>query len=243
MTPRAPTPSGPAFRPAAAALLAAGLALSTLPPSAAPAATLHYAWNACNSGTISAPWLGPGIYRQALCIDGLAADVRGVQVVIVVGPSVPDAWRISGPFGQTCEPASAFQFDGVVPGAGTASIPAVQATYTPDLTDPRWRLDVHATYDPATPPDPALSTGVALLAFDLGNARVVAQNPGECGGAAIPLCFGIAYAVATHADDSQENLVLAQDQVRWNDPTNLTGCPGSVPASPATWGSLKVRYR
>jgi hypothetical protein len=236
----------PFARPALPALgiLALALTAITLPADRVAAAALQYAWGPCDSGTISYPWFGPGRYQQSLCATGLASDVRSVHVTITVGPAVADAWQFSPPSSPTsCEPASAFQYDGLVVGAASAPIPAVQASFMPHLTDPRFTLQVDASYEPAAPPDPARVTAVGHVVFDLSNATVAPGIPGTCPGAAIPMCFAIVSATATHAGGSTEALALAQDSVRWNDPANSTACPGSVPATPRTWGMVKAQYR
>lgn len=215
-----------------------GLALTTHVP-AASAATLQYSWNACDAGIVNDQWLGPGRYHQALCVSGLAADVRSVHVVIGLGPYIPDAWAFGG-----CQPATGLSDSPNVPGAGSASVPvAVQAIMFPNLTNPQGTLFVEASYDPASPPNPAFVTGVGFLEFDLSTATVGPTTPGHCGGADNPFCFGVKEAWAVHANGAREDLAIAQDHLRWNDAPNAMGCPGSVPASRATWGGVKALYR
>jgi hypothetical protein len=226
--------------------LLAFLLAAALPTAAGAAPMLRYSWDACDPPVpTDKSWAGPGIYTQVLSVSGLASPISGFGVSIGWGTYISSAWSFydGGPCwgsGVACQGSA--RLTAVPTGGSCASIPGSTLTVMPlfcGITDPHWNLYIRGVIDPPLEPDPGTRYTLAVLQYDHRRSAAGTQDPAvACGDAEQGRCFAIA-----SAGTSTEPLLFENGFVSWQDPANLSGCPGSTPVRNHTWGRIKSLYR
>jgi hypothetical protein len=179
----------------------------------------------------------------------------GTDTQIFYGPNIPDAWRMDD---AGCQTGSQVTF---ATKAASKACPVMLGPSSLTITNlfydatggpagqGRMNIRLSVTYDTFTP---VAGTSYTLweLSFDHSFSVTGAGSPPtNCGGAELPICFSITNTADSgtpsfllNTSNIQEPFTFAQpsDQfVTWN---SASGCPGSVPTQPSTWGRLKGLY-
>jgi hypothetical protein len=221
----------------ASALLLAQLLLILIASTACATPSLRYSWDDCDPLVLDREFTGPQHYVQTLSVTGLTQPLTVFRVIVVFGPSWPDAWRFDD---LGCQGSS--RLTATTTAAGCESVPSLTVTVSMHAGVTEGRFIEISGVAPAGPaPDP--SARYALVRLDFDHSASIAGSsapPGKCAGADFSECFGIESA---SLNGSFEDPVLENGMLTWNVPSTPGVCPFRVATRAATWGRLKAIYR
>ena len=165
-----------------------------------------------------------------------------------------DAWRFD-PAG--CD-VGFFTLNHTAPAAVSKTCPSFQGNlqslqikdYSYDGTTGKVKITLANAYPNGGAGNPAATNAaqryfLANYNFDLTFAVVGPGAPdgSTCGGVEVPVCFALTQATWLDLTGAEIPWNIASGYITTNDPNNLQHCPGTVPAAPRTWGSVKSQYR
>ena len=215
-------------------------------------------WNTCPTVTGSMTYTTATIYNMVVGVKNVtAADQNvGTDFQIYYGPNVPDSWRFDDAGCQTGSQValtnSTTKACPSMKGANSLAITnlAMEPTGAPGGLS-RMNVRLSITYDAFTPA-PATTYTVWNVAFNhaFSNTGPTPPDNSTCGGAEQPLCFtmtnttdpaqGPSFLLTTTNINEYFTFATPSEQfLLWN---SATGCPGSVPTTPSTWGGIKALY-
>lgn len=221
----------------------------------AQAPQLRLSWGTCSPQVINADFAASTFNLVVSTRNLTAADANvGTDLTLFVGPNVPEAWRFDD---AGCQTGSQIVFSAaalskacpVMKGANSLTI--TNAAYdAAGVAGPRLNIRLAITYDTFTPA-PGTEYTLWQVAFNhTFSTAGTDADPNTCDNGSLPQCIGATLGT----DPVNPSILLAAtgipvpflyalptDQyVTWN---SAVGCPGSVPALPATWGKVKGLYR
>jgi len=224
----------------------------------AQAPQLRLSWGTCSPQVANADFAVTTFNLVVSARNLTAADANvGTDVTVYVGPNVPEAWRFDD---AGCQTGSQITFNAaalskacpVMKGANSLTI--TNAAYdAAGLNGPRLNIRLAITYDTFTP-----APGTEYTLWQVGfihafTAGGTDGDPNTCDNGSLAQCIGATNGVtdpntnpsillaATGIPVPFQYAVPADQFVTWNGA--VSGCPGIVPALPATWGKVKGLYR
>jgi hypothetical protein len=213
---------------------------------------IDLAWTQCYGVT---GWLTNRSYTGAanydlqvsasnVTVDNVGEAYWGHDVVVTIGPNVPDAWRFDP---QGCQTANFSEVTYITTAAG-ASCPGLRNgedvpvnTYAYNPVTGKAEVEGSDAYAAAGGRIPNPSQLYLLYRFRFPLDEDI------CPGSLQPLCFHLTKAeFAVGTEPALAYLVFGtpgQFWATWNDAPNSLGCPGATPTQPSTWGRMKGLYR
>jgi hypothetical protein len=228
-------------------LLAAAAGTASAVPS------VRISWDACSPIVVNkqiAP--AEGSVNLYVSASGVDQPHKAYQVELSLGSGnygpLADAWRFDA---AGCQGSSGLTMNHIT---SSKTCPSFQGTaqslqiknYSYDPASGKARLTLANSYPAGvTAVNPATRYLLAHIVFDMTYAVNGPSDPGNtCGNLERPVCIAILPSTSWLDMGGVERPFAHENEyVTSNAPNNEVGCPGAVPAKPATWGAIKGQYR
>jgi len=232
-----------------ARIFASLLLLAATASISSAAGVVSINWNTCTGPTDKTPVPAAAGQKIVVSVTGHDQPHKAYDVRFVLGQpgGLKDAWRFDD---LGCEGPTLYAIN-VLDSKACALAFMQTATglqikkFTYDPLAQKATALLASAYSDVPSSNGAARYLLASFVFDLSAAVAGAGDPpNTCGGLDAPLCAALT---------NTSWLTLDGQEIQWdksgtpyvtgNDALNAQHCPGSVPAMPKTWGSLKSQYR